>query len=146
MSKRSVPFVLTSNAINNFIKRVKQKHGPRRSTPSSRSLLGGDQSDSLGHLHLDDRSSQHRILKKQQRGTRCATNGGPISKVCLHQVCPGRRSCCALPQPCCSCCSMPQPRRIPPAASAAALPQPCRSVCRASTTGLPQRMPQLCRA
>ena len=44
----------------------------RRSKPSSRSLLAGEQSDTLGLLHLNDRKSRHRRIKKQRRYERLA--------------------------------------------------------------------------
>ena len=44
----------------------------RRSKPSSRSLLAGEQSDTLGLLRLNDRKSRHRRIKKQRRYERLA--------------------------------------------------------------------------
>ena len=40
--------------------------------PSSRSLLAGEQSDTLGLLRLNDRKSRHRRIKKQRRYERLA--------------------------------------------------------------------------
>jgi len=43
-----------------------------QSKPSSRSLLAGDQSDTLGLLRHNDRKSRHRRINKQRRYERWA--------------------------------------------------------------------------
>ena len=50
------------------------------SKPSSRSLLAGEQSDTLGLLRLNDRKSRHRRIKKQ----RCYERLAATSRLSLH--------------------------------------------------------------
>ena len=65
ITEQRVPLVLSSVTV--AVSSLSENQPvSRRSKPSSRSLLAGEQSDTLGLLRLSDRKSRHRRIKKQR--------------------------------------------------------------------------------